>query len=271
MRAGGALVLGRGFRFLVAALVHFETHYGVALLRATASIRIGLVRTTTLSEIAPELWITEQPLRYLGFEVGRRMAVIRLAGGGLLIHSPASLSAELRAALDPLGEVRFVVAASELHGHLYMEQYRDAYPQVKLFAAPGLERKRKDLQFDGQLSGVPEPEWRDDLDQTEFEGWRRLNEIEFFHPTTRTLITGDLCCNFAPLITRLAAQGRVRQRIGTTTECRILGLVRDRRAVRRSLERILEWDFDRVLPGHGEILHTGGRHAFQQGFARVLR
>jgi Domain of unknown function (DUF4336) len=229
------------------------------------------VTSTNLSEIAPELWIAEQPLRYLGFEVGRRMAVIRLAGGGLLIHSPARLSAELRTALDELGELRFVVAASELHGHLYMEQYRDAYPQVKLFAAPGLDRKRTDLHFDGLLSGVPEPEWRDDLDQMAFAGWRRLNEIEFLHPKTRTLIAGDLCCNFGPGITRLVAQGRVRRRLGPPTECRILGILRDRGAVRRSLERILGWDFERILPGHGEILHTGGRDTFRRDLARLLR
>jgi hypothetical protein len=225
--------------------------------------------TTILSEIAPELWIAEQPLRFFGVEVGRRMAVIRLQGGGLLIHSPARLSTELRAALDQLGEVRFVVSASELHGHLYMEQYRDAYPQVKLFAAPGLDRKRKDLRFDGRLSDEPEHEWRDELDQMAFEGWRRLKEIEFFHPKTRTLITGDLCCNFGPLM-RLVAQGRIRQRLSPPIECRILGLLRDRRAVRRSLERILEWDFARVLPGHGEIVHTDGRDAFRKSFARLL-
>ena len=227
--------------------------------------------TTNLSEIAPELWIAEQPLRYLGFEVGRRMAVVRLAGGGLLIHSPARLNTGLRAALDQLGEVRCVVAASELHGHLYMEQYRVAYPQVKLFAAPGLDRKRKDLRFDGLLSGVPGPEWREDLDQMAFEGWRRLNEIEFFHAKTRTLITGDLCFNFGSLWTRLAAQGRLRQRLGPSAECRMLGILRDRSAVRRSLERILEWDFDRILPGHGEVLRTRGRDAFEGDFARLLR
>jgi hypothetical protein len=232
------------------------------------------VTTTKLSEIAPELWVAEQPLRYLGFEIGRRMAVIRLADGGLLIHSPVSLSNELRAALDRLGEVRFVAAASQLHGHLYMEQYRDAYPEVKLFAAPGLERRRRDLRFEGLLSGKPEPEWRDDLDQMAFEGHRRLHEIEFFHPGTRTLITGDLCCNFGPQwprMTRLMAQGRIRQRLGPPTECRFLGIFRDRSAVRRSLERILQWDFERVLPGHGEIVQAGGRDAFEADFARLLR
>ncbi|HEX4115198.1 MAG TPA: DUF4336 domain-containing protein [Solirubrobacteraceae bacterium] len=224
----------------------------------------------SLSEIVTGLWITEEPLRYLGFEAGRRMAVVRLADGGLLIHSPAKLSSELRTALDQLGDVRFVVPASELHGHLYMEQYRDAYPHVKLFAAPGLDRKRKDLRFDGLLSGVPEPEWRGELDQMAFEGWRRLHEIEFFHPKTRTLITGDLCCNFG-LMTRLVAQGRIRRHLGPPTECRMLGIFRDRRAVRRSLARILEWDFEQILPGHGEIVHTGGREAFEKGFAQLLR
>ena len=128
-----------------------------------------------------------------------------------------------------------------------MEQYREAYPQVKLFAVPGLDRKREDLRFDGLLSGAPEREWQEDLDQMAFEGWRRLHEIEFFHRRTRTLITGDLCCNFDPLM-RVVAQGRVRQRLGPPTECRILGLVRDRRAVRRSLGRILDWDFERSSP-----------------------
>ena len=51
----------------------------------------------------------------------------------------------------------------------------------------------------------------------------------------------------------------------------MLGIFRDRTAVRRSLRRILEWDFERILTGHGEIVHTGGRDAFEKGFARLLR
>ena len=37
------------------------------------------------------------------------------------------------------------------------------------------------------------------------------------------------------------------------------GIFRDRRAARQSVERILQWDFDRVTVTHGEILDTGGR------------
>src|SRR5438128_2616504 len=167
-----------------------------------------------LRELAPDLWVVEVPLRYLGFEMGRRMAVVRLASGDLLVHSSVPLTDELQAALAQMGGVRFVVPASILHGHLYMEQYRDVYPQAKLFAVAGLDRKRRDLRFDRQLTGAPEPEWAEDLDQAPFEGQRvglrQLNEIEFLHRKTGTLITGDLCFNIGPdwpLMTRLLAWG----------------------------------------------------------------
>jgi glyoxylase-like metal-dependent hydrolase (beta-lactamase superfamily II) len=230
-----------------------------------------------LREVAPDLWVAEEPLRYLGFEMGRRMAVIRLTGGDLFVHSPVRLSSKLRDELAGLGEVRFVVPASILHGHLYMEQYRDAYPRARLFRVPGLERKRPDLRFDGVLGAPPEPEWSDDLDQERFEGHRVagrvLNEVEFFHPKSRSLITGDLCFNIAPewpLKTRPLAWGpRMRPRLGPTVAFR-LG-IRDREAARHSVERVLEWDFDRILPGHGEIVETGGKDKFKRDFAWLLR
>jgi hypothetical protein len=36
------------------------------------------------------------------------------------------------------------------------------------------------------------------------------------------------------------------------------------------VKRILEWDFDRILPGHGEIVDSGGKAAFEQGLAWLL-
>lgn len=230
-----------------------------------------------LRKIASELWVAEEPLRYLGFEMGRRMAVVRLAGGGLFVHSPVRLTDQLREELAKLGDVRFVVPASVLHGHLYMEQYRNGYPQARLFGVPGLERKRPDLRFEGVLGASPEPAWSDDLDQRRFEGHRVagrvLNEVEFLHRPTRTLIAGDLCFNIGPewsLRTRLLAWGpRMRPRLGPNVAFRFG--IRDREAARHSVERVLEWDFDRILPGHGEIVETGGKAKFNEGFAWLLR
>ena len=41
-----------------------------------------------LREIAPGLWVAERPHRFAGVELGARMTVIRLADGGLFVHSP---------------------------------------------------------------------------------------------------------------------------------------------------------------------------------------
>ena len=34
--------------------------------------------------------------------------------------------------------------------------------------------------------------------------------------------------------------------------------VSDRAALRRSLEKVLEWDFERIVPGHGEVIEHAG-------------
>jgi hypothetical protein len=230
-----------------------------------------------LREISAGLWVFEQPLRYMGFEMGRRMTIARLGEGALLIHSPAALNDRLRGQLDELGEVRFVVPASILHGHLHMGHYRDAYPHAKLYGVPGLARKRPDLRFDGELAEAAEPAWREDLDQKRFDGYRLgsrvLNEVEFFHRPSRTLITGDLCFNIGrdwPLKTRLLAWGpRMRPRLGPTVAFR-LG-IRDREAARTSVRGLLEWDFDRLIPGHGEIVESGAKQRFEADFAWLLR
>jgi hypothetical protein len=220
-----------------------------------------------LRELGPGLWMAETPLRYF-IEVGRRMTVVRLPDGGLMVHSPAELDEPLRAALAAIGEVRYVVPASRLHGHLFMEQYVEAYPGVELFAAPGLQRRRKDLPFAGELGDEPDPRWASELDQTLMRGHRVLHEVVFLHRPTRSLIIGDIGMNFgdeAPRLTRLLARlGGMRGRLRPTPAFRML--IGDRDKWRRSLERVLAWDFDRIVTGHGEIVETGGKEALRGAY-----
>jgi hypothetical protein len=232
---------------------------------------VGTVRAHSARGLRPldhDIWVAEAPLRFF-VEMGRRMTVVRVGEDGLLVHSPVPLSEDLRRQLLELGTVRFVVPASNLHGHRFMEQYREAFPGVELFAAPGLARKRRDLSFDADLSEHPDPRWADVLDQAVFRGHRLLDEIVFFHEPSRSLIVGDLCFNIeadAPLATRLWAWGpRLRQRVGPAPLFR--AAVRDKQAARDSIERILSWPFDRLVVGHGAIIESGGRDALRSAWA----
>ena len=47
-------------------------------------------------------------------------------------------------------------------------------------------------------------------------------------------------------------------------------LIRDRRAARESLERILAWDFDRIIVSHGEVLESGGHEILRRGYSWLL-
>jgi hypothetical protein len=133
------------------------------------------------------------------------MTVIRLADARLLLHSPVALDPQLRTQLDSIGRVCFAVAPNRLH-HLYVGDVARAYPGVRLWVAPGLERKRPDLVFEAVLDDEAPEEWRGVIDQTFFRGRPYENEVTFFHRPSRTLILCDLAFNFGP---RAAAPTRL--------------------------------------------------------------
>jgi hypothetical protein len=209
--------------------------------------------------------VARAPLRLLGVPAGRIMAVARLGGDSLWVHSPAPLDTELRRELKELGEVRWVVAPNPLHGHVSMGEYRPAFPEARLVAAPGLPERRKDLAFDIVLGEQPEPDWAAELDQTTLDGHRWLPEVLFHHRPSRALISGDAFWNVdgAPRRSRLWA-GR-RRGVGPTFAHR-RGF-KDKAAARASNDRVLAWDPVRLVCGHGEPLPSGARQTVAEAYA----
>jgi hypothetical protein len=228
------------------------------------------METTALRMLAPNLWVADRPLKLAVGDIGTRMTVIRLGDGGLFLHSPVRLDTDTRQAVDGLGPVRAVVAPSRVH-HFFVSDYLTAYPEARVYSAPGLLEKRRDLKFHGVLSDQAAPEWHGEIEQHLFRGAPYLNEIVFFHLPTRTLILTDLAFNVPADRTSdarlfywlVGAAGR----FGPHRLVRLF--MRDRRAARDSIDTILRWDFDRVIVTHGEVLETGGRERFAAAFALV--
>lgn len=222
-----------------------------------------------LRPLAPELWVAERPQRFRGIELGTRMTAVRLRDGGLWIHSPIALDPGLRAALHALGPVRFVVAPNRFH-HLFAGAWAEAYPDAELHAAPGLPEKRRDLAFHALLGDDAPAGWAADLGQVLVRGAPLLNEVVFLHRASRTLILTDLAFHFgpeSPLGTRLLARlARVYGRLGPSLFGRVF-LFADRRAARRSFERIGSWDFERAIVAHGCVQESGAREALRRSYA----
>ncbi|MGH7785233.1 MAG: DUF4336 domain-containing protein [Candidatus Binatia bacterium] len=228
-------------------------------------------RFPPLRPLAQDIWVAERRQAFYGLEVGTRMTVIRLSGGRLLLHSPIALDPALRAELDALGPVSYVVAPNRVH-HLYAGDVAKSYPQARLWIGPGLERKRPDLVHEAILDDEEPAEWRGEVLQTFFRGRPYENEVVFFHRASRTLILCDLAFNFGP---SAATPTRVLMKLlrsyGSFGPSKLdPWLIRDRTAARQSLERILTWDFDRVVVAHGDVLERGGRDALRAGYGWLL-
>jgi len=223
---------------------------------------------TRLSAVADGVWSIDASVRFLGHVLPARSTVVRLSSGGLLVYSPVSLSAGLRDEIDRLGPVAAIVAPNTYH-HLHFGEWADAYPEVRTYAAQGLGKKRPELRIDEELGDAPPEAWREDLDQLWFRGVPMLNEIVLLHRASRTLIVCDLAFHIfeveGPLGSLVLRANDMWRRFGPSRTLRML-LRANRRASREGLAAIDAWDFDRVIPAHGEIIESGGPDAMRRAF-----
>ena len=224
-----------------------------------------------LRALAEDVWVAEQPQGFYGIEVGTRMTVVRLADGGLWLHSPVTPTPELRAAVDAIGPVRWLVAPNRWH-HLYVGPWREAYAGAQIWGVRGLQKKRPDLKLDGVLDDTAPAAWAGQIDQLARQGAPVMGEVVFLHKKSRSLVVTDTAHNFgdeAPTGTRVffTLLGGWR---GFRTTLADRMVTKDRAAARASLERMLAWDFDRIIVCHGQVLESGGKDALRRAYAWLL-
>jgi len=223
-----------------------------------------------LRSLHPSLWVIDYPLRMpLGVEIGTRTTLVRLDDGGLFVHSPGPASDEDVREISKLGDVRHLVAPNLLH-NLYVAQARERFPGAALHAPPGFEAKLPGVAFE-TFGDVAPPGWAGQIDQVAIGGAPRMNEIAFVHRASRSLLLTDLCFNFQhsdSFVTRLFM--RINAAYGRFGPSRLAGtFLRDKAAVRASVDRILALDFDRVVVTHGEVLERGGKDALRRAFQHL--
>jgi hypothetical protein len=197
------------------------------------------------------------------------MVVIRLSDGSLFVWSPVPAKPELREQVDALGRVAYLVSPNYLH-HLWLGEWTKWYPHARLYAPPGLRKRRPDLHFDGDLNGVPVGAWARDVDQVAIKGSFAMTEIVFLHWKSRTAIFGDLIENFPQgwfkgwrgLIARL--DGIVSPKCGAPREWR--WTFWNRRATHNALQAILDFEPEQVVVAHGGIVEHGGASFIRRGF-----
>ncbi|RUO87583.1 DUF4336 domain-containing protein [Corallococcus sp. AB018] len=225
---------------------------------------------TAPRQLTEDVHVFDAPFSLFGIPVGGRMTVLRLPDGGLWVHSPVAFTPERRAAVAALGPVRFLVAPNLFH-HLHLPDWAAAFPDARVVAPKGLRAKQPALRIDLELEDLPDPAWAPVLDQMNVRGMPQLNEFLFFHRPSRTALVTDLAFHYAHSEGfKLRAYLWLDGVLGRFAAPRFLRLfTKDPEAVRASLQRALEWDVERVVVCHGQVLERGGQKALHDAFSRL--
>ncbi|MEO6971942.1 MAG: DUF4336 domain-containing protein [Rhodoferax sp.] len=214
-----------------------------------------------VEEFGPSIYSANGPtVSFFGFPYPTRMAVVRLSDASVWVWSPIALTTELAEEVEAIGPVRYIVSPNKLH-HLFLQQWADRFPDARLYAAPGLARKKPALHFHAELNDEPSPSWKVDIDQVVFRGSLAMTEVAFFHRPSRTVIIGDLIQRFSKanysgwkgMIIRLG--GVVGESGSTPRDWRVSFLRRGPARIAR--RRVLEWNPERLLIAHGQCAQTG--------------
>lgn len=233
----------------------------------------------TLKPLAENLWIVDgAPIGFgaLGMTMPfpTRMTVIRLADGGLWLHSPVSWSAALDAALRAVGPIRHLIAPNTLH-YWYLPEWAERHPQAQVHLVPGLPGKAKRPLPPGlALSAEPPAAWAGEIDQVVTCG-DVMNEADFFHRASRTLILTDLIENFEParvrpwLLRKLMQWAGAADPDGSAPLDMRLSFGRHRAAMRATLATMRGWAPERIVMAHGRCYLENGAAELERAFRWV--
>ncbi len=231
--------------------------------------------TGRLQVFVPDaIWVADYFLSLGGARINARMTVIRLRDGQVLIHSPCPFDDALRAEVAALGTVVAIIAPGNFHW-LHVAACQRTFPDAKTYLCPGVQERAGKIAFDEVLGDDPPALWADELSQVCLRGTRVMREVAFFHHASRTLILVDLIENVTAATPGTNWWLRVSFRaIGMWNRPRPAPEYRfawgDKALVRQGLERILAWDFERVILSHGDLVTHDAKKVARDSWSGVL-
>jgi hypothetical protein len=229
-----------------------------------------------LRELAKNVWIVNGPnVRDFGLTFTTRMMVVKLIDGSLWVNSPVPVPFETLKQITALGPVKYLLAATPRHVWR-LEGWHALFPEAQLWAprATPFTLKKGNLPFTGILSDAPERGWADDFDQLAFKGSPFIEEILFFHKESRTVILDDLI-QINPMMEGKPLQnalfkldGAAQPYGGVPLDIRLS--FTNRKLARRSLEKLLSLDFDKLIIAHGDRIEKDAKPFVERAFRWLL-
>ncbi|KAJ3572923.1 hypothetical protein NP233_g2758 [Leucocoprinus birnbaumii] len=236
---------------------------------------------TVIREVTRNVWTFSRPFSRFGvIPFGGRSTAIKMKDGGVWILASTPLDDETKATLNRLGPVRYIVGADAVH-HLFLGQYKKEYPSAKLIAPEAAYARLEDksLKFDGAWGQDPTETkygFEDDIKSCYFDGFKN-KDVAFFHPESKTLIEADLLLNLPcnEQYSKAKSGGGKLPFMNVNPwswlHSRIVwSLGVDKEAMKRDARTVASWDFERIIPCHGDVIEEKGKEAWENVYKFYL-
>ena len=230
-----------------------------------------------MQKIGDDLWVHDDSMKFAGTKLRLRMTVVKLSDGSLWVHSVTALTPELKQEIDELGEVKYIVAASNAH-NTWLQDWCEAYPDAEAYVSAGIPRKVPLSNYHILRDGL-ENVWQGDLEWEFMPGVPMFNETVFYHKKTQSLIVTDLIQNypdhvptgFAGIMTKY-----VFQPIGFKGTCiapplKMGFIIKDKPKFTEFIRNVQGWDFKRIIVTHGNIIEDNAKSVFTDLCVRFLK
>ena len=216
-----------------------------------------------MEQLTDNLWHLQYTLKLLGADMQRHVAVMRLASGQLVIHSTGPFTPQDVADINALGPVGWIMDVMLRHD-TFSKQGREAFPQAAFLGPKGFS----EVVGFPTVPLLPSPaEWGNEIAVLPVAGIPSVEEHAVFHRPSRTLIVADLFFDPDPASsgwTHFLMSLVAGRKDGPGISRAFKLATKDKEAFRQSLEKIGEWDFDRIIVGHGAIIPKDGKRHFHE-------
>ena len=214
-----------------------------------------------LREFAENVWIADgPPVSAYGFTFSTRMIAVRLSNGSVWINSPVEWTPAQMQSVAAIGPIAHLISPTPLHDWR-LEAWAKAFPQAQCWSVASSAQH--------VLIDEAPAAWAADIDQLVFKGSRVLNEVEFLHKPSRTLVFTDFIQQYSirpgkPFYNAFTKLAGLRDG-GVPPDIR-LSFIGNKAQGRRSLEELLAWDFDGFIPAHGDCIEHGAKPFVRKAF-----
>jgi hypothetical protein len=247
-------------------------------------------KVMVIRDVTPNITTFSTPfLRFGRIKIGGRGTVVKLQSGSLAVFSPVALTQDVKTKIQSMGTLKYIVAPDIEH-HIFISPWAKEYPQAELIGMEGLPEKREnDEATKGyKFAHVFSP--KNKLEMTisrefdaefdfEYVHSHSNKELVFLHKPSRTMIEADMLFNLpateqfsktgvsptSGLLTKLFG-GIMNTRGEMVWQKRFLWYAaggKDRAGFTESVKRMRTWDYDRIIPCHGDVIETGGKKIFE--------